>query len=149
MYQAMSLRFYAGGRALFPLYTHYLYEKIFGEPFLRRTEPAALEAMRQRFEERYVERVHSLVRLTEAQDPFFAGLEERLAEYRAVTTPTLVLAGELDRCIPPWAQRKLADVFPRSRCELVPDSGHVVYLERRDIFFPRLRRFLASRDPHA
>lgn len=148
-YQAMSLRFYAGGRALFPLYTHYLYEKIFGEAFLRATEPQAVEAMRLRFEQRYVDRIHSLVRLTEAQDPFFAALEERLPEYQAVRTPTLVLAGEGDRCIPPWAQRKLVDVFPRSRFELVPDSGHLVYRERRDLFFPRLRRFLSSRDPHA
>jgi pimeloyl-ACP methyl ester carboxylesterase len=149
MYQAMSLRFYAGGRALFPLYTHYLYEKIFGEPFLRATDPGQLEAMRLRFEERYVDRVHSLVRLTEAQVPFFAALEARLPAYGAVRTPTLVLAGELDRAIPPWAQEKLVHVFPNARFELVPGSGHVVYLERRDLFFPRLRRFLASRDPHA
>jgi pimeloyl-ACP methyl ester carboxylesterase len=133
-------RFYAGGRALFPLYTHYLYEKIFGERFLRATPPETLEEMRRRFEERYVGRIHSLVRLTEAQDPFFERLEERMAEYRAVTTPTLILAGEQDRCIPLWAQARLAGVFPRSRFELVPESGHVVYLERSDLFFPRLLR---------
>jgi len=40
LYQEMSLRFYAGGAELFPLYTHYLYEKIFGERFLLAT-PAA------------------------------------------------------------------------------------------------------------
>ncbi len=149
LYQAMSLRFYAGGRALFPLYTHYLYEKIFGERFLAATPPATLEEMRRRFEERYIDRIHSLVRLTEAQDPFFAGLDERLGEYRAVPTPTLVVAGEQDRAIPLWAQAKLTDVFPRSRFELVPEAGHVVYLERRDHFFPRLRRFWSSRDPAA
>lgn len=59
------------------------------------------------------------------------------------------LAGEQDRCIPLAAQSRLAEVFPRSRFELVPESGHVVYLERRDLFFPRLRRYFASRDPHA
>lgn len=147
LYQAMSLRFYAGGRALFPLYTHYLYEKIFGERFLLATPAATLEAMRQRFEERYIDRIHSLVRLTEAQDPFFASLEERLDEYRAVATPTLILAGEQDRAIPLWAQAKLATVFPNSRFETLPEAGHVVYLERRDLFFPRLHQFLASRDP--
>ena len=147
LYQAMSLRFYAGGRALFPLYTHYLYERIFGERFLLATPPEALEAMRQRFEDRYIDRIHSLVRLTEAQDPFFEGLEARLEEYRAVTVPTLILAGEQDRCIPLWAQAKLAQVFPNSHYELVAEAGHVVYLERRDLYFPRLRRFLAARDP--
>ncbi len=148
LYQEMSLRFYAGGRELFPLYTHYLYEKIFGERFLRSVEPEALEAMRRRFEARYVDRIHSLVRLTEAQNPFFENLDSRLPEYRAVTAPTLILAGEQDRCIPLWAQETLAEVFPNSRYELVPEAGHVVYLERRDLFFPRLRRFMAARDPH-
>ncbi len=147
LYQALSLRFYAGGPALFPLYTHYMYEKIFGERFLRATPPETFEAMRQRFEERYSGRVHSLVRLTEAQNPFFAALDERLPEYRAVATPTLILAGEQDRAIPLWAQAKLAEIFPHSRFELVPEAGHVVYLERRDLFFPRLRRFLRSRAP--
>ena len=149
LYQAMSLRFYAGGPALFPLYTHYLYEKIFGERFLASVDPVAFEAMRQRFEERYIGRIHSLVRLTEAQDPFFEGLEGRLDEYRAVRAPTLILAGAQDRAIPLWAQEKLAGIFPNSRYELVPDSGHVVYLERRDLFFPRLRRQLETRDPTA
>ncbi len=149
LYQEMSLRFYAGGRALFPLYTRYLYEKIFGERFLRTVEPATLEAMRQRFEERYIDRIHSLVRLTEAQNPFFAGLEERQAGCRTVANPVLVLAGAQDRCIPLWAQRKLVDVFPASHYEEVPESGHVVYLERRDLFFPRLGRFLSTRDPVA
>jgi 3-oxoadipate enol-lactonase len=149
LYQEMSLRFYAGGQALFPLYTHYLYEKIFGERFLAATAAQDLEAMRQRFEERYMGRIHSLVRLTEAQNPFFGGLDERLPEYRRVTTPTLILAGEQDRCIPLWAQAKLATIFPNSRFELLPEAGHVVYLERRDLFFPRLLRFLAARDPKA
>ena len=103
--------------------------------------------MRLRFEQRYVDRIHSLVRLTAAQDPFFEGVDERLPAYRAVSAPTLILAGEQDRAIPIWAQAKLAQVFPNSRFELVPESGHVVYLERRDLFFPRLQRFLAARDP--
>ena len=146
LYQAMSLRFYAGGPALFPLYTHYLYEKIFGERFLRAVPPETFEQMRQRFEERYVDRIHSLVRLTEAQNPFFAGTDRSLDGYRAIRTPTLVLAGEQDRAIPVWAQEKLAAILPTARFERVPESGHVVYLERRDLFFPRLRRFMSARD---
>ena len=113
------------------------------------TTAGTFEAMRLRFEERYAGRIHSLVRLTLAQNPFFDGLEARLPEYRAVRTPTLILAGEQDRAIPLWAQARLADVFPHSRFELLPEAGHVVYLERRDLFFPRLARFLASRDPQA
>lgn len=149
LYQEISLQFYAGGPALFPLYTQYMYEKIFGERFLRTIDPAQFEGMRKRFEERYIGRIHSLVRLTEAQNPFFAELEARLPEYRAVETPTLILSGEQDRTIPLWAQAKLADIFPNSRYELVPEAGHVVYLERRELFFPRLRRFFVARDPKA
>ena len=35
MYQDISLRFYRGGPEIFELYTHYMYEKIFGESFVR------------------------------------------------------------------------------------------------------------------
>jgi 3-oxoadipate enol-lactonase len=145
MYQDMSLRFYRGGPEAFELYTRYLYEKIFGEPFLRQTPPATLEAMRQRFHERYRDRVYCLVRLTEAQDPFFAGLEANLPGYRAIRTPTLLLAGSQDRAIPLWQQRQICDVLPDSRFEVLEGAGHVVYLEQRARFFAILDAFLGAR----
>ncbi|MGB5295617.1 MAG: alpha/beta hydrolase [Thermoanaerobaculia bacterium] len=145
MYQDLSLRFYAGGPEAFEIYTHYLYEKIFGEGYLKATPPETLEDMRQRFHDRYKHRVHSLVRLTEAQNPFFEGLDERLAEYRAVQTPTLLISGSQDRCLPLWQQEKLLDVFPDIRYLLVEGAGHVVYLERPEIFFPVLRAFMKAK----
>lgn len=147
MYQDLSLRFYRAGAVGFELYTHYLYEKIFGEPFLEQLPAATLEQMRRRFHERYRDRVHSLVRLTEAQNPFFDGLDDRLDEYRAIPVPVLILAGEQDRAIPPWAQRKIAGILPHCRYEEIPGAGHVVYLERREVFFPRLRSFVAGAGP--
>ena len=83
------------------------------------------------------------------QNSLYHGLGDPAFHYADLGQPTLILAGEQDRCIPLWAQAKLADIFPNSRYELIPDAGHVVYLERRDLFFPRLRRFLAARDPQA
>lgn len=145
MYQDLSLRFYRSGPKAFELYTHYLYEKIFGEEFLRSVPPATLEAMRQRFHERYRDRVHCLVRLTEAQIPFFAGLDARLPEYRAIRVPTLVFAGEQDRAIPLWQQRKLLEIIPDTRWELISGAGHVVYLERPQVVFPMLRAFMTAR----
>jgi pimeloyl-ACP methyl ester carboxylesterase len=145
MYQDLSLRFYRGGPAAFELYTRYLYEKIFGEPFLRQTDPGALEAMRQRFHERYRERVHCLVRLTEAQDPFFAELDANLPAYRRVRTPTLLLAGGQDRAIPLWQQRQICAILPDTRFEVLEGSGHVVYLEQRQRFFAILAAFLRAR----
>ncbi len=145
MYQDLSLRFYRSGPVAFELYTHYLYEKIFGEEFLRDLPAETLETMRQRFHDRYKDRVHALVRLTEAQNPFFEGLDERLLEYRAVRTPTLLISGSQDRVLPLWQQRKLLDVFPDVRFELIEGSGHVVYLEKREVFFPLLKAFMRAR----
>ena len=145
MYQDLSLRFYRAGAEVFELYTHYLYEKIFGEAFLRAVPEEALETMRRRFHERYRDRVWCLQRLTEAQDPFFDGLDRRLPEYRAIRTPTLMLAGGQDRAVPPWQQRKVCDVLEDARFEIVKGSGHVVYLERRQHFFATLKAFLQAK----
>ena len=144
-YEAISLRFYRSGPELFDLYTEYMYEKIFGEPFVRRVTRAGLEPMRQRFNERYRDDVHCLIRLTEAQEEYFGELDNRMAEYRAVTTPTLIMPGEQDRAIPLWAQRKMLDIFPNSRWLSIPECGHVAYLERPDVFFPTLKAFMRAK----
>jgi 3-oxoadipate enol-lactonase len=145
MYQALSMRFYEGGPDLFPLYTHYMYEKIFGEDFVTAAGAERLEAMRQRFAERYAHRIFSLVRLTEAQDPFFAALEENLPAYRAIRTPTLIMPGADDRAIPVPAQRKITEILPDTRWYPIARSGHVVYLEKPDAFWPALRAFMTAK----
>jgi 3-oxoadipate enol-lactonase len=145
MYEALSLLFYRRGPEVFDIYTHYLYEKIFGEAFVRKVTREGLEPMRQRFVERYGDRLHCLIRLTEAQDPFFAAVSERMPEYRAVTTPTLVMPGAQDRTIPLWQQRKLLDVFSNSRWLEIPECGHVAYLERPDVFFGNLMAFMRAK----
>jgi 3-oxoadipate enol-lactonase len=144
-YEAISLRFYREGPERFDLYTEYLYEKIFGEPFVRKVTRAGLEPMRQRFNERFRDDIHCLIRLTEAQEEYFGSLDERIPGYRAVTVPTLIMPGEQDRAIPLWAQRKMLDVFPDSRWELIADAGHVVYLERPEVFFPTLKAFMRAK----
>ena len=141
MYQDLSLRFYAGGPALFDLYTRYLYEKIFGEEFVARVGEK-LETMRKGFHDRYVGRIEALVRLTEAQDPFFAALPENAASFAAIPCPVLILAGAEDRAIPPSQQRRIPSVIPHAVYEEIAGAGHVVYLERPEVFWPRLRQFL-------
>ncbi len=42
-------------------------------------------------------------------------------------------------------QRKICDVLPNIRFELFEGSGHVVYLERKEEFFPMLRAFMAAK----
>ncbi len=145
MYQELSLRFYRGGPEVFELYTHYMYEKIFGEDFVR-SAWTKLETMREKFHDRYRHRIHALIRLTEAQNPFFGALEENMPGYRAIAVPTLVVAGEDDRCIPIRAQRKIADIIPNARWEVIPGAGHVVYLEKPDEFFALLREQMKWND---
>ncbi len=145
MYEALSLRFYRLGPDHFGLYTHYLYEKIFGEPFVRTIGRDALEPMRQRFEDRYKNSIHSLTRLTEAQEEYFGELDNRMPQYRAVTTPTLIMPGEQDRAIPLWAQRKMLDIFPDSRWLPIPECGHVAYLEQPALFFGNLKAFMRAK----
>lgn len=147
MYEALSLRFYRLGPDSFGLYTHYLYEKIFGEPFVRKIGRDALEPMRQRFEDRYKNSIHCLIRLTEAQEEYFGELDSRLSGYRAVTTPTLIMPGEQDRAIPLWAQKKMLDVFPHSRWLTIPECGHVAYLEQPALFFGTLKAFMRAKTP--
>ena len=144
MYQDLSLRFYDGGEPLFDLYTRYMYEKIFGEEFATAARDA-MEQMRHRFNERYAQRIHSLIRLTEAQNPFFASLDAHMDGYRAIETPTLVMPGEQDRVIPVWVQRKLLSILPHTRWQPIAGSGHVVYLEKPDAFFDHLKSFAQAR----
>lgn len=101
--------------------------------------------MRRNFHDRYKDRREALIRLTRAQDPFFEALEQRLGQYRAIRTPTLVMAAEDDRVISPRVQRKIASILPNSRFEMIPDSGHVAYLEQPDLFFGRIRQLFAAK----
>jgi len=145
MYQDISLRFYTGTEETFELYTHYMYEKIFGEDFASGIPAENMGAMRQRFFDRYIDKRHCLIRLTEAQNPFFGTLDENLPQYRAIQTPTLMIVGEQDRAIPLWQQRKITEIIPNTRWEEVPGCGHVVYLEKPKEFFGMIRAFMASK----
>jgi hypothetical protein len=37
------------------------------------------------------------------------------------------------------------DILPNSGQIMVPESGHLTYLERPDIFWPTVRRFLSTK----
>ena len=146
MYQDVSLRFYAGGPPLFDLYTRYLYEKIFAEAFVAKVGEK-LETMRRGFHDRYAGRIEALVRLTKAQDPFFASLGGNAATYAAIPCPVLVLAGAEDRAIPTSQQKRISGVIPHAIYEEIPGAGHVVYLEKPEVFWPRARRFFGEAPP--
>lgn len=145
MYQDISLRFYRSTDEVFDLYTQYLYEKTFGENISRKIYGEAMEQGRLKFYERYKEKKYCLVRLTEAQDPFFANIDRDPDAYRNIHTPALILTGEQDRAIPPWQQTKLLDILPNARQIMLPECGHMTYMERPDLFWPVLRKFFEEK----
>ncbi|MBC8449487.1 MAG: alpha/beta hydrolase [Chloroflexi bacterium] len=145
MYQDLSLMFYRAPEPAFEIYTHYMYEKMFGESFARRLYGDRMEQGRAKFYDRYHDRKHCLIRLTEAQNPFFENIDHDPDAYRHIMTPTLIFTGEQDRALPPWQQRKLLDILPNSRQIMLPESGHMTYMERGDIFWPTVRAFFAAK----
>lgn len=145
LYQDLSLMFYTKPEPAFEIYTHYMYEKIFGEGFARQIYGDSMERTRAKFYERYWDKRYCLIRLTEAQNPFFENIDNDPNAYRNIMTPTLILTGEEDRAIPRWQQVKLLDIIPRSRQILVPRCGHLTYLERPDIFWPTVKKFFAAK----
>jgi pimeloyl-ACP methyl ester carboxylesterase len=145
MYQDLSLKFYTSPDPAFEIYTHYMYEKIFGETFASRLYGDRLERMRQGFFEDYHGKEYCLVRLTEAQNPFFARIAAAPDLYRGVRTATLILTGDQDRAIPPWQQARLLDILPNARQIILPGSGHMTYMERPDLFWPAVRRLFEAK----
>jgi 3-oxoadipate enol-lactonase len=157
LYQELSLMFYRAPEPAFEIYTHYMYEKIFGEKFATTIYGEAMENTRQKFYSRYLkpsvgeetsngyDRRYCLIRLTEAQNPFFETIDRDSQAYRNVWVPTLILTGEQDRAIPPWQQRKMLDILPNSRQIMIPECGHLTYQERDDFFWPTVKQFFRTK----
>ena len=145
MYQDLSLTFYTSPDPAFEIYTQYMYEKIFGEAFCRRIYGDKMERMRTGFFNDYHGKEYCLIRLTEAQNPFFARIDGDPDLYHGITTPTLILTGDQDRAIPPWQQAKLLDILPNAHQIILPGSGHMTYMERPDIFWPAVRAFFEAK----
>jgi pimeloyl-ACP methyl ester carboxylesterase len=143
MYQDISLMFYRNPDPAFEIYTYYIYEKIFGENLATQVYGEHSERTRSKLYGRYHDKKYCLVRLTEAQNPFFENIDKDPDAYRNVLTPTLIFTGEQDRAIPPWQQKKLVDILPNSRQLMLSECGHLTYLERPDIFWPNVKKFLA------
>jgi pimeloyl-ACP methyl ester carboxylesterase len=145
MYQDISLMFYRAPDYAFEIYTFYMYEKIFGENFASMVYGESMERTRAKFYDRYHDKTYCLIRLTEAQDPFFENIDREPDAYTGIQTPTLILTGEQDRALPPWQQVKLVDILPNSRQLFIPKCGHLTYLERPDVFWPTVKRFFAAK----
>ncbi len=73
-----------------------------------------------------------------------ADLPDRLAAYRAVAVPTLVVGFADDQMIPPYLGRELAATIPGAEYAEVTDCGHFGYLERPAEVNALLLDFLAA-----
>ena len=58
--------------------------------------------------------------------------------------PTLVVAGALDRLIPPAAARAIAGAAPGARYVEVPESGHMIAVEQPAALAAALDPFLEA-----
>jgi len=146
MYQDLSLRFYTeADPPAFDIYTQYMYEKIYGESLARAIYGEQMEATRQKFYKRYADKRWCLIRLTEAQKPFFENIDKDPNAYRGIMTPTILLTGDQDRAIPYWQQAKIPQILPNCRQIMVKDSGHMTYLEQPEFFWTTVKRFMAAK----
>ena len=66
-------------------------------------------------------------------------------ELKNLKVPTLFIMGDKDMEGPPTLAQDMANLAPTGRFELVPDSGHVIWLDQPDTVAKLTRNFLQGR----
>jgi 3-oxoadipate enol-lactonase len=66
------------------------------------------------------------------------------AELGAIVCPTLLLSGDEDIVMPPFAADALAALLPRAAATHIADAGHSAYFERAEVFNRHLADFLIA-----
>jgi pimeloyl-ACP methyl ester carboxylesterase len=69
----------------------------------------------------------------------------RMARYKTLRQPALVLVGERDRMVGESGARRLAGDLPGSRLHVVPGVGHAPHEDDAALVMPRVRAFLDER----
>ncbi len=64
-------------------------------------------------------------------------------QFGKISRPTLILAGEHDRTCTPRAARDMHAGIPGSELVILPNAGHMTYIEQPDIYFAAVRDFFA------
>jgi 3-oxoadipate enol-lactonase len=105
-------------------------------PGFREAHPEVLEGMRRI--------------LTATPREGYAGCCEAIAEMDltgdlpSITAPTLVLSAEHDPATPPEHGRRIAELIPGARFELVSNAAHLASVERPDLTTMAILRFLSD-----
>lgn len=71
------------------------------------------------------------------------------ADLPGIVAPTLVIAGEYDRVLPPAGGRELAELIPGARFQEIPGAGHLGYAEQPEVFNDAVLSFLRAPDAGA
>jgi len=105
------------------------------------------------FTKAHPERVQNRQRLTAANDPrAFAAAARAVsafnwtADLKGIQAPALILQGLEDVLTPPGGAVKMNRSLPHSRLLMIPDCGHFVPDEKREVFTNTLLAFLAGID---
>lgn len=69
---------------------------------------------------------------------------DHAAAFSAVRAPTLILVGSLDRLTPPEMARRILELVPHARFEIIEGAGHLANIERPTAFNRVLLDFLSS-----
>jgi len=64
------------------------------------------------------------------------------ARVARIATPTLVIAGDADLIVPIENSETLAASIPRSKLVLIPDGGHMVFIEKAETFNDAVIEFI-------
>ncbi|MCS6927824.1 MAG: alpha/beta hydrolase [Candidatus Binatia bacterium] len=106
-----------------------------------------------RFVQNHPEVVRDMAARTAANDPRAYAAAARAigsynwtAELERIQVPTLILQGLEDALTPPGGSVRMQRALPRARLLLIPDCGHVIPLEKPELFTHTLLAFLAGVD---
>jgi proline iminopeptidase len=79
---------------------------------------------------------------------YFANIGYGAFDYRpklgGVSRPTLIVVGENDRTTTPRAARVLHEGIPNSELVVIPDAGHMSFVEKSEPYLSAVRRFLSG-----
>jgi 3-oxoadipate enol-lactonase len=65
----------------------------------------------------------------------------------SIQAPTLVISAADDPSIPPEHGRRIAELIPGARFELVPDARHIANIEQADLITGLIQEFLTDHQP--
>jgi pimeloyl-ACP methyl ester carboxylesterase len=68
----------------------------------------------------------------------------RLAAYRSITSPVLVIGFEDDVVLPAHLGREVADAVPNGRYLEIPHAGHLGFIERPQVVNAAALKFFAD-----